>query len=145
MKPRRVFFLFIALLVFLTAFRIDSLYRSIGTFSGVVRGLLGRSLVLSESDINVGRVSPGEAFTRCVRLHNNSKKPIRLLGNSATCSCLSIMHGDELNSGESSYINLTITPPTREDSFVYIVNLFTDMPGYERIYISIAGYVDSEP
>jgi len=144
MKARRKTPLFMAILVLTIAFGAGAIRRSIAPILGVVRASMGRSIVVSESHIDAGDILAQQVFTKRIRLHNYSSQPVRILGNSATCSCISISHVDEMQPGESVDIQLTIAPPARMEEFIQIVYLFTDLPDYERLSISLTGRVVPE-
>ncbi len=123
---------------------------SFGSIRGAVGYYLrGETLFFDSTEKSFGVASPGEKVTVAFRLTNRGRKPIRVLGCSAICTCtLPTDLPFTLGPNESRDVTLSIREPKRQvpqpskpKDLSLEVTLFTNNAAQSRIPLTVKGRI----
>jgi hypothetical protein len=107
-----------------------------GSVTHAVGWLQGERVWVSPQTLDVGSLEPGDHGIQ-IRVVNFYDRPVRIVGGTGQCSCLSFVDlPQQLKARESRYIDLIASvggkAPKSPDNLYRFV-LFTDAPGSKRV------------
>lgn len=126
--------------VFPAAFLIWS-YSCFGSTRVAVSYLRGLPIAVDTMSIDAGTGKAGERREVTFRLWNLSRQPVRILGSSTSCTCLS---ADELPvnlaAGQSREFRVRVAYKPGGESFREAMTFYTDAPARSKFQITVQGH-----
>ena len=109
-----------------------------GSLDAAVARLRGQSLDVTPSTLDFGTGKPGEVLTVPLTVRNYSSHPVRLIGGTSDCSCLTT--GDmpvTIPAGERVTISVKLkVPAATAGELNRSVEVFTDCPNHQTLRLS---------
>lgn len=120
--------------VVLTAVTAFGIYQYDSPDTALAR-LRGEAVVVEGAPIDFGTAAPGDRIESVVRARNLSDHPIRLIGGTSDCSCLSTEGLPvTIGPGEAAEVPVTLVVPRSADGrFQRSVEFLTDDPRVGRV------------
>ena len=113
---------------------------------GLLAALRGESLQIEPSVTDLGRMSAGEEKTVPIRVRNATDHPIRILGGSADCSCVTTQDLPLLIAArQAQTIRIRVRPPGPLGTFRRSYILFTNDPVQPRAVANVVATLVEEP
>ncbi len=109
-----------------------------GSPAAAVARLRGESLGVSPNTLDFGSGKPGEVLTASLTVWNYSSQPVRLIGGTSDCSCITTADMPvTVPQGESATISVFLKVPAATNGELNrSVELFTDCPNHRTIRLT---------
>jgi len=114
-----------------------------GSFHMVWPWLMGRQLVFSPIQIELGSLSPNQMIEKQIRVNNVSSTQLSILGSQKSCGCIGLDEFPiEIDGGESQDLRIRIVAGKTAGEFEHHVKFFTNSSSGNVEVVTVAGIVD---
>lgn len=100
-------------------------------------------LVVPEPEKDLGALTKGETVTLDFEIRNEGEAPLQILAVNPTCGCTVADFDERIAPGGSGAIHVTLDTETLEGPSTTRVQVVTDDPDQERVWLQIEAHVKS--
>src|SRR5262249_3794787 len=109
-----------------------------GSLDAAVATLRGEPLGISPATLDFGSGKPGEMLSGFVTINNYSSEPVRLIGGTSDCSCITTQDMPlSIPPGESATLRVLLKVPAgTPGQMTRRIELFTDCPQQHKVALA---------
>ena len=116
--------------------------RRFGSIPASLDYLSGERLLMSRDEVSIGETHRGDNLIVSMTVVNASTKPVRILGSSRSCSCMSETDLPfTLGPGEKRSLPLSVRITGKPRRFDESVEIYSDNPSRSRLTFRVTGSV----
>lgn len=112
-----------------------------GTLDRATAFLANKTYSIAPGNINLGVSSQGDIREADVHISNWSARPLRVVGGTSTCSCLTTSDLPcTIEPGETATLRIKIRFPDSEGRSQHLAKFILDADGWQEVPFQVAGY-----